>query len=128
MNINLSQLIEDGVTIVTPTKRLSRHISYQFSQEKIKEKTSWITPDCLPWEVWCKIIFDKLLFSAKEPLTLLNDFQQQWLWERIIKSSKYSDHLLRIDTTSKEVMRCYKLCKEWDISIFQKIDFHCSKP
>ena len=120
MDNKLSQLIENGATIVTPSERLSRHISYQFSQKKIKEKTSWITPDCLPWEVWCKVIFDKLLFSAKEPLTLLNDYQQQWLWEGIIKSSRYSVHLLRTDTTSKEVMRCYKLCKEWNIPIFPK--------
>ena len=82
MNINLSQLIEDGVTIVTPTKRLSRHIAYQFAKEKIKKKTSWVTPDCLPWEGWCKSIFDKLLFSTKEPWILLNSFQQQWLWKK----------------------------------------------
>ena len=120
MNINLSQLIEDGVTIVTPTKRLSRHIAYQFAKEKIKKKTSWVTPDCLPWEGWCKSIFDKLLFSTKEPWILLNSFQQQWLWKKIIRNSKYIDRLLRIDETSKASINCYKLCKEWDIPIFPK--------
>ena len=66
MDSNFSQLIEAGATIVTPTKRLSRHLSYQYAQEKIKKKkkTSWITPDFLPWEGWCKNIFDKLLFST----------------------------------------------------------------
>ena len=120
MNINLSQLIEDGVTIVTPTKRLSRHIAYQFAKEKIKKKTSWVTPDCLPWEGWCKSIFDKLLFSTKEPWILLNSFQQQWLWKKIIRNSKYIDRLLRIDETSKASINCYKLCNEWDIPIFPK--------
>ena len=63
MDINLIQLMEDGVTIITPTKRLSRHISYQFAQDNIKRKTSWVTPCCLPWESWCESIFSKLLFS-----------------------------------------------------------------
>ena len=120
MDSNLSQLIEDGATIVTPTKRLSRHVSYQFAKEKIKKKISWITPDCLPWEGWCKSIFDKLLFSTKEPWILLNYFQQQWLWEKIIRNSKYIDRLLRIDETSKASINCYKLCKEWGIPIFPK--------
>ena len=118
MDSNFSQLIEAGATIVTPTKRLSRHLSYQYAQEKIKKKTSWITPDFLPWEGWCKNIFDKLLFSTNEPRILLNSFQQQWLWEKIIRNSKYSNRLLRIDKTSKSSINCYKLCKEWGIPIF----------
>ena len=118
MDSNFSQLIEDGATVVTPTKRLSRHLSYQYAQEKIKKKTSWRTPDFLPWEAWCKNIFDKLLFSTNEPWILLNSFQQQWLWEKIIRNSKYSNRLLRIDKTSKSSINCYKLCKEWGIPIF----------
>ena len=110
MDSNFSQLIENGTTVVTPTKRLSRHLSYQYTQEKIKKKTSWITPDFLPWEGWCKNIFDKLLFSTNEPRILLNSFQQQWLWEKIIRNSKYSNRLLRIDKTSKSSINCYKLC------------------
>jgi len=120
MDINLIQLMEDEVTIVTPTKRLSRHILYQFSQENIKKKISWVTPCCLPWEGWCKSIFDKLLFSTKESSILLNSFQQQWLWKKIIRNSKYIDRLLHIDETSKASINCYKLCKEWGIPIFPK--------
>ena len=110
MDINLIQLMEDGATIVTPTKRLSRHISYQFSQDRMKKKTSWVTPCCLPWESWCESIFGKLLFSINESWVLLNSFQQQWLWKKIIRNSKYSDRLLSIDETSKIAINCYKLC------------------
>ena len=73
MDSNFSQLIEDGATVVTPTKRLSRHLSYQYAQEKIKKKTSWRTPDFLPWEGWCKNIFDKLLFSTISKICSGND-------------------------------------------------------
>jgi len=120
MDINLIQLMEDGATIVTPTKRLSRHISYQFSQDSMKKKTSWVTPCCLPWESWCENIFGKLLFSTNESWTLLNSFQQQCLWKKIIRNSKYNDRLLSIDETSKIAINCYKLCKEWSIPIFLK--------
>ena len=101
MNINLVKLMEDGVTIVTPTKRLSRHISYQFAQDSMKKKTSWVTPCCLPWESWCESIFGKLLFSTNESWTLLNSFQQQCLWKKIIRNSKYNERLLIIVETSK---------------------------
>ena len=120
MDTELSKLIENGATVVTPTERLSRHISFLFSQEKINQRKSWITPHCLSWDSWCRIIFDKLLFSKKGQWILINNFQQQWLFEEIIRNSKYSDQLLRVDTTSKEVINCYRLCKEWDISIFPK--------
>ena len=126
MDINLVKLMEDGATIVTPTKRLSRHISYQFAQDSMKKKTSWVTPCCLPWESWCESIFSKLLFSTNESWILLNSFQQQWLWKKIIRNSKDSDSVLSFDETSKIAINCYKLCKEWDIPIFPK-DIDLSK-
>ena len=110
MDTELSKLIENGATVVTPTERLSRHISFLFSQEKINQRKSWITPHCLSWDSWCRIIFDKLLFSKKGQWILINNFQQQWLFEEIIRNSKYSDQLLRVDTTSIEVINCYRLC------------------
>ena len=71
MDTELSKLIENGATVVTPTERLSRHISFLFSQEKINQRKSWITPHCLSWDSWCRIIFYKLLFCLKASDTVM---------------------------------------------------------
>lgn len=119
MDSNLNQLISEGAVIVTPTQRLSRHIRYQFATDQIAQgKQVWQTPDCLPWTAWCKRSFELLSFRTKQSAILLNSLQQQWLWQDIIRQSKYKDQLLQITATAKQAAQAYQLAKEWSVPIF----------
>jgi ATP-dependent helicase/nuclease subunit B len=121
MDSSLSKLISDGATVLTPTQRLSRHIRYQFATDQIAQgKQAWKTPDCLPWEAWCKRSFESLSFRSKDNQILLNNLQQQWLWQEIISHSKYKDQLLQITATAKQAAQAYQLAKEWCVPIFPK--------
>jgi ATP-dependent helicase/nuclease subunit B len=121
MDSNLSKLISDGVTILTPTQRLSRHIRYQYATDQVAQgKQAWQTPDCLPWTAWCKRSFEFLSYRSKDKLFLLNNLQQQWLWQEIISRSKYKDQLLQITATAKQAAQAYQLAKEWCIPVFPK--------
>ena len=121
MDSSFSKLISEGATILTPTQRLSRHIRYQFATDQIAQgKQAWQTPDCLPWTAWCKRSFERLSFRTEDNRILLNNLQQQWLWQEIISSSKYKDQLLQITATAKQAAQAYQLAKEWCVPVFPK--------
>lgn len=121
MDSNLSQLISEGAVIITPTQRLSRHIRYQFATDQIAQgKQAWQTPDCLPWTAWCKRSFDSLSLRTNRESILLNNLQQQWLWQDIIRQSKYKDQLLQLTATAKQAAQAYQLAKEWCVPVFPK--------
>ena len=119
MDSSLSDLISDGATIITPTQRLSRHLRYQYATDQIAQgNQAWQTPDCLPWTAWCKRSFELLSFRTVDNCLLLNNLQQQWLWQEIISTSKYKNQLLQITATAKQATQAYRLCKEWFVPIF----------
>ena len=119
MDSNLSKLISEGATIITPTQRLSRHVRYQFATDQIAQgNQAWQTPDCLPWTAWCKRSFESLSFRTNSNILLLNNLQQQWLWQDIIRQSKYKDQLLQITATAKQAAQAYQLAKEWGVPVF----------
>ncbi len=121
MDKQLSDLMGQGATILTPTQRLSRHLRFQYANQQIKNgKQAWQTPDCLPWTAWCKRSFEQVVLFSDEHSILLNDLQQQWIWQQIISGSKYKEQLLQTTATAKQAMQAYKLAKEWCIPVFPK--------
>jgi ATP-dependent helicase/nuclease subunit B len=121
MDSTLSKLISDGATVLTPTQRLSRHIRYQYATDQMTQgKQAWQTPDCLPWTAWCKRSFEALSFRTVDKELLLNNIQQQWLWQDIISQSKYKNQLLQITATAKQASQAYMLAKEWCVPLFPK--------
>jgi ATP-dependent helicase/nuclease subunit B len=121
MDSSLRKLISDGSTVITPTQRLSRHIRYQYATNQIKQgNQAWQTPDCLPWTAWCKRCFESLSFCTESHKVLLNNLQQQWLWQEIISHSRYKNQLLQITATAKQAAQAYQLAKEWAVPIFPK--------
>ena len=119
MDQSLGKLISNGVTVITPTQRLSRHIRYQYANEQMAQgKQAWQTPDCLPWTAWCLRSFESLSLRTKGDEILLNKLQQQWLWQEIISQSKYKNQLLQVTATAKQVAQAYQLAKEWCVPIF----------
>ncbi len=119
MDNTLSDLISHGATIVAPTQRLSRHLRYQYATSQLAQgKQAWETPDCLPWTAWCKRSFELLSFRTEAKVSVLNNLQQQWLWQEIISQSKYKDQLLQITATAKQAAQAYQLCQQWCVPIF----------
>jgi ATP-dependent helicase/nuclease subunit B len=119
MNKRLSDLIRQEATIITPTKRLSRHLCYLFATTQVlKGKQAWQTPDCLPWTAWCRRNFELLSFRTKEKVTILNNIQQEWLWQDIINNSKYKSQILQTMATAQQALHAYEICQEWCVPIF----------
>ena len=121
MDNTLNDLISHGATIITPTRRLKHHLRYQYATKQLaRGKRAWETPDCVDWKDWCIRSFESLSFRTQDKVGVLNDLQQQWLWQEIISHSKYKEQLLQITATAKKAIQAYELCQQWCVPIFPK--------
>ena len=119
MQNEIYEWLEDDVTFVTPTQRLSRHLRFQHAQHQIQQgHTAWRTPDCLPWSAWCKRTFFAISQQGSKKTVLITQLQQQWLWQDIIAKSRHKNQLLQTGATARQVAYSYQVCREWQIPVF----------
>ncbi len=119
MNRRINEYLKEGVTLITPTQRLSRHLRYQFAAYQAgRGETVWETPDCLPWSAWCKRAFRQLSSHFDDDFILLEPSQQQCLWQEIIGGSEYKDQFLQVAATARQAVLDYRLCREWRVPVF----------
>ena len=119
MNDDINRLLQSGITLITSTQRLSRHLRYRYARHQVElGNKAWQTPDCLPWSAWCKRTFDSLVHRDTSRPVLLSPLQQQWYWQDIIQRSSYRERLLQTSATARQAVWAYQLCKQWGIPIF----------
>lgn len=119
MNTEIWQLLEQGMTLVTPTKRLSRHLQSQYGTSQLNGgKLAWNTADILPWNAWLLRCWETLCLQEDSSLYLLSAHQQQSLWQQIVSRSAYAEHLLQANMAAKQALDAWKLLQQWQISSF----------
>ena len=120
MRSELMHALEDGATLVTVNRRLARHFHSRFITAMLaRGHVVWETPDILPWSTWLVRCWSQILPAggqdASRVQTLLNSFQEQALWERIISESSEAELLLQVPATAKAAREAWKLLNEWQI-------------
>ena len=119
MNVEIKELLQEGVTVITPTNRLSRHLQSQYASFKIAQgETAWQTADILSWTSWLKRSWENIAVQQDNGALLLNSYQQQYLWQELIASSSYATQLLQSSTTARYALDAWNLLKQWEISEF----------
>ncbi|MBV9576016.1 MAG: hypothetical protein JO149_05290, partial [Gammaproteobacteria bacterium] len=113
------QQFEIAMTVVTPNRRLAASLSKLYHQHQLAQQTlCWQTPDILPLSTWIERSFNQSIvneFNARP--YLLNNLQEQFLWEKILTHSKESEQLLQIADTAVLVQSSWSLLKQWCIDI-----------
>lgn len=120
MRSELMHALEDGATLVTVNRRLARHFHSRFITAMLaRGHVVWETPDILPWSTWLVRCWSQILPAGEQDAsrvqTLLNSFQEQALWERIISESSEAELLLQVPATAKAAREAWKLLNEWQI-------------
>ncbi len=93
-------------TLLTPNRRLAATLIKQ--HQEVGKKT-WATPTILPLATWLE---NQWLTQLSDKTLLLTSFQEQWLWEEIIRP----DTGLHISSLAKEAMSAWSILKQWHIS------------
>lgn len=119
MNPKIASLLARGMTLVTPTSRLARHLQYQYAAMQIRAgKQAWETPDILPWNGWLQRTREMICLRRKFTDVLLTTEQQQQVWQDIVNRSNYTRALLHPVNAARQAMQAWSLCKKWQIPVF----------
>ncbi len=112
-------LIHQGYSLVTPTSRLSRHLSNHFAQVQLSQgKQAWESPSILPWSAWLENLQRQLVPERENETYILNPHQQINLWTGIIRESEYSQQLLQVTSVARQVMQAWELVHQWQLPLF----------
>lgn len=119
MNRQIISLVEEGVTIVTPTRGLAQALIDEYSLHQITlGKTSWSSADIIHWTAWCQRSWERYSFGGNTPQILLNQHQEHSVWMQVIQSSRIASQIIHVSGTMRQAKRAYQYCKAWKIPIF----------
>lgn len=97
--------------ILTANSRLSMYLRKNFDALQVaKGNSAWISPQILPLSSWIEQTWDH---SSQDSRKVLTDFQELLLWEKIIRESPATAHLLNIQATAQLVKDTWKLLNQW---------------
>ncbi|KTD74694.1 PD-(D/E)XK nuclease family protein [Legionella waltersii] len=110
---NLTQLLQDGATIVTPNNRLSNAILQDYFAA-FPQKTM-IKPQCLPYKTLLIQSYKHLLYSnpSQHYSMLLSPLQSLSIWKELIQSEEeitYTKGLL------DAIIEAWEYCELWKLS------------
>ncbi|HSR63034.1 MAG TPA: PD-(D/E)XK nuclease family protein [Gammaproteobacteria bacterium] len=116
---DITAFLGNGVTVITPIRRLSRYILQQYAVSRLSGgRLAWETPDCIPWNAWLMRTWEELAERDNINGTLLSPHQQHRLWQSIIQSSSWSGQILQLAGTAYQARLSYLRCHEWRIPVF----------
>ncbi|MBL4868643.1 MAG: PD-(D/E)XK nuclease family protein [Pseudomonadales bacterium] len=121
--------IPSRTVVLTPNRRLAVGINHEFDQHQMsKGAHCWESLQCWPLTGWYEEAWlrwqQAVLVSAQEvqgidPVdwALLSPFQEQVLWEDIIRHSAEGENLLRVNGSAKLATGAYGLLRGWNIDV-----------
>jgi probable DNA repair protein len=123
--ISLEQCFEQiqaGDVLVCVNRRLARSLSGQYASfRQARGDRAWESPDILPYGAWlarwCADLAEDLWHkqSGGLPGLLLDEFQEQLIWEKIISESGAGAGLLDTRATARRVQEAWALCRQWKV-------------
>jgi probable DNA repair protein len=109
----------EGITVVTPNRRLAQTLAREFDERQIASGlTVWETADILPFGAFVERLYEDALYSdiaAHLPL-LLTGAQEQELWEAAIRASELGEALLAVTRAAADCRKAWELAHEWRIA------------
>lgn len=111
------EALEKGAAIVTSSRRLSRHLSLDFSRYQLeKNRKVWETPAIIPFKSWLESLFSHLPHTPDRP-HLLSTEQEECLWEEIIVSCNPEKILLGLSGLADTAFSAYDILNSYRLSL-----------
>jgi ATP-dependent helicase/nuclease subunit B len=120
MHEEVFRALENGATVITASRRLARVLTREFHGiEAARGRMVWNRPDILPFESFLDRSWRDWLWrgSNDDAPVLLNAFQEQALWQRIIRESPAGASLLQIPETARQAARTWQLLAAYRLDV-----------
>ncbi|MBF0283924.1 MAG: PD-(D/E)XK nuclease family protein, partial [Magnetococcales bacterium] len=116
----LEALTRPETVLLTANRRLARHLRREFDarREQAGERL-WETPQILPLGSWLSQQWDEWLDDAPPsggPL-LLTEWQETWLWERLVARSREGSELLDPTGAAQLAREAWTLLHQWHLPL-----------
>src|SRR5581483_3962615 len=116
MHEEIFRALEEGATVITAGAHLARAMVREFHARQADGGGSvWDRPDVLPLDAFLERSWKEWLANwtgtdaGRDTPILLDAFQEQMLWEQIIRASPAGASLLQIPETVRQVMDTWRL-------------------
>ena len=112
--------LQQGETVITATRRLARTLQQEYNSfQQAKGLRAWESPKILTWSDWMADLWQQQLFKSENPQTLLSSWQEQILWERVIRNSPESRELLQPHSAATSAQEAWLLASQWRLDMSQ---------
>ncbi len=112
--------LQKGAIVVTATRRLARSLRQEYNAiQQTRGLKAWQSPAILTWSGWISELWQESLYSSEKPRTLLREWQELLLWERVIRDSPESSELLQIHATASAAQEAWLLASSWRLDLSQ---------
>ena len=125
MNQATLDALQSGATLITANQRLARHLAAEYgAQRRASGLHVWEAPDILPWPQWLERFWQESfgLLDGDTPQPLLNPFQEQTLWETIIREAE-SAPLLHEPAAARGAREAWQLLHAWKLPLSHAGEF-----
>ena len=117
--------LDDGHTLVTVNKRLSRELQQKYNEYKSNAGfNAWETPSIIPFDAWIHQLWQPLSLHEDNTISgvVLNSLQSKAIWKSIIekdiaRNNPDTQPLWSIEATTRAVMHAWHLLHTWRIDL-----------
>jgi ATP-dependent helicase/nuclease subunit B len=120
MHEEVFRALQNGATVITASRRLARVLAREFhGLETARGNRVWNRPDILPFEAFLDRAWRDWLWQGAngDAPVLLNAFEEQALWERIIRESPAGASLLQIPETARQAAQTWQLLAAYRLAV-----------
>jgi ATP-dependent helicase/nuclease subunit B len=120
MHEEVFRALENGATVITASRRLARVLTREFhGVQTARGHRVWNRPDILPFESFLDRSWRDWLWRGAngDAPVLLNAFEEQALWQRIIRESPAGASLLQIPETARQAAQTWQLLAAYRLEV-----------
>jgi ATP-dependent helicase/nuclease subunit B len=120
MHEEIFRALQEGATVLTAGRRLARVLARDFHSMQVERgHTLWNRPDVLPLDAFLDRTWGEWLgrYADESAPLLLDQAQEQMLWERIIRESSAGATLLQIPESARKAMDTWRLMAEYRLPL-----------
>lgn len=113
--MSLNQLLQQGVTVLTASRRLAHAVRLSFANQAQKAGESvWLTPQALPWDAWLR---QQYVASRSTRARILRPAQVRVLWDEIVSASPAASDLLNPSSAARLAARSWRRLHDYLIPV-----------
>ena len=113
----------DVPILITAPRRLARTLGQDYAAaQQAAGREAWESPRIVTWPEWVEELWGRLLMARDDAPVVLRGWQEQALWERVVRAAAGAAGLLEPRSAAMTAQEAWRLAGEWrlDIAAFRR--------